>query len=127
MYQKSFTSSYGLYLTLFSSIALGAFALHYPIETGSLFSQLLNPEVLWNIISGIYYIGGIGYAIKSFLCFDKHNENPKLMPLSVPVTLAIVSALLFFLPIIMTTVTGVNFDTSIEHSHSTTGELNTIE
>lgn len=118
MYQKSFSSSYGFYLTLFSSIVLGAMVLHSPEQASSFFSQSwqwlrsLSFQNITDFLSGISYIGGVGFGIKSASKLKEHHETHGKIPLSQPITLGIVAALLLALPTMMANTTECNLGTN---------------
>lgn len=109
MYQKSFLSGYGFYLTLFSSIVLAAMTLHYSTQIGFFFNQQWNAfrslafEGMANFLSGTCYIGGVAFGIKSALKLKEHHDTEGKTPLSISITLALVSALLLSLPAFIAT------------------------
>lgn len=63
--------------------------------TGVVKSQL--PGVA-EVLSALAYVSGIGFGIKAVLKIKEHNESKGQVPLSQPITLAIVAGLLLALP-----------------------------
>ncbi len=63
--------------------------------TGTVKDQM--PGVV-DILSAIAYIAGVGFGIKAALKLKEHNESKGQIPLSQPITLGIVAALLLALP-----------------------------
>lgn len=55
------------------------------------------------VLSAVAYIGGVGFGIKAALKLKEHNESKGQVPLSQPITLGIVAALLLALPSFLTT------------------------
>lgn len=51
-----------------------------------------------DVLSAIAYIAGVGFGIKAALKLKEHNESKGQVPLSQPITLGIVAALLLALP-----------------------------
>jgi len=68
--------------------------------TGVVKSQL--PGVA-EVLSAIAYVSGIGFGIKAVLKIKEHNESKGQVPLSQPITLAIVAGLLLALPTFLQT------------------------
>lgn len=54
-----------------------------------------------DVIGAVSYVAGIGFAVKAALKFKEHNESKGQVPLSQPVTLAVVAAILLMLPTFM--------------------------
>ena len=56
-----------------------------------------------DVLSAVAYVAGVGFGIKSALKLKEHNESKGQVPLSQPITLAIVAALLLALPALLST------------------------
>ena len=56
-----------------------------------------------DVLSGLAYIGGIGFGIKSAMKLKEYNESQGKVPLSTPIMLALVAAILIALPSFLTT------------------------
>lgn len=94
---------------LFTTLAVGAgalmlvepsFAQGLNTVTNNVKSQLPGVN---DVISGVAYIAGIGFGVKAALSFKEHNESKGQVPISKPITLAVVAALLIALPQFLTT------------------------
>ena len=55
-----------------------------------------------DILSIVAYLGGIGFGIKAALKLKEHNESKGQVPISQPITMAVVAALLLALPTLLT-------------------------
>lgn len=64
-----------------------------------------------DVLSAVAYIGGIGFGIKAALKLKEHNESKGQVPLSQPITMAVVAALLLALPTLLTNAKGTVFGT----------------
>ena len=64
-----------------------------------------------NVLSAISYIAGVGFGIKGALKLKEHNESKGQVPISGPITLFIVAAILLALPTMLTTAKGTLFGT----------------
>lgn len=64
-----------------------------------------------DVLSAIAYIAGIGFGIKAALKLKEHNESKGQVPISAPITMAIVAALLLALPSLLSTAKGTVFGT----------------
>lgn len=53
---------------------------------------------LAQLITGIAYLGGLGFAMGSILKFKQHKDNPTQIPIGTPIALLLVAAALMFLP-----------------------------
>jgi hypothetical protein len=62
------------------------------------------------LLQAVSYLAGIGFGIKAALKLKESNENKGQTPLSQPITLGVVAAMLFALPSTMTTATETVFD-----------------
>jgi hypothetical protein len=62
-----------------------------------------------DILSIVAYLGGIGFGIKAALKLKEHNESKGQVPISQPITMAIVAALLLALPTLLTTTKSTLF------------------
>ena len=51
-----------------------------------------------DVMSGLAYIGGVGFGIKSAMKLKEYNEQQGKVPLSTPIMLALVAAILIALP-----------------------------
>lgn len=76
-----------------------------------------------DVLSAVAYIGGIGFGIKAALKLKEHNESKGQIPLSQPITMAVVAALLLALPTLLSNAKGTVFGTG---STSTTLDGSTI-
>ncbi len=76
--------------------------------TGVVKSQL--PGVA-EVLSALAYVSGIGFGIKAVLKIKEHNESKGQVPLSQPITLAIVAGLLLALPSFLETAKSGVFGT----------------
>lgn len=68
--------------------------------TGTVKSQM--PGVA-EVLSAVAYVVGIGFGIKAALKLKEHNESKGQIPLSQPITLGIVAAILLALPSFLST------------------------
>jgi len=80
-----------------------------------------------DILSLISYVGGIGFGVKSALKFKEHNESKGQVPISQPITLAVVAAALLALPTMLTVSKESVFGGDAESSTLESGALHTIE
>ena len=51
-----------------------------------------------DMISGLSFIAGLGLGLKAALSFKAHSETPHIVPISTPMTLAIMGGLMLGLP-----------------------------
>lgn len=86
--------------------------------TGNLLGQF--PGVA-DVMSSLAYIGGIGFGIKAALKLKEYNEAKGQLPISGPITMAIVAALLIALPSLLTTSTQTVFGTGSQKTGLTGG------
>ena len=57
-----------------------------------------NFEGLRTMLSSLAYIAGIGFGLQAALAFKRHNEQPETTPISQPITLMAVAAVVLALP-----------------------------
>lgn len=69
-----------------------------------------------DILSIVAYLGGIGFGIKAALKLKEHNESKGQVPISQPITMAVVAALLLALPSLLTTSKGTIFGSGTQHT-----------
>jgi len=90
----------------------GAMAQGLNDVTGTLMGQMPG---ITDVLSAVAYIAGIGFGIKAALKFKEHNETKgQQVPLSAPITLAAVAAMLIALPTFLTTGTEAVFGVGAE-------------
>ena len=104
------TLAYAVGATALFAVAIDpAMAQDLNTMTSNLKNQL--PGVA-DVLSACAYIGGIGFGIKAALKLKEHNESKgQQVPLSQPITLAVVAALLLALPTLLTNAKGTVFGT----------------
>lgn len=56
-----------------------------------------------DVLSAAAYVGGVGFGIKAALKLKENNESKGQVPLSQPITMAIVAALMLALPTFLAT------------------------
>lgn len=96
-----------------SFIANTAFAQGLNVVTGSLNGQL--PGVV-DTMSAISYIAGVGFGIKCALKLKAHNESKGQIPISEPITLFVVAAILIALPSMLSIATETIFGAGNTHT-----------
>lgn len=79
-----------------------------------------------DILSAVSYLGGIGFGIKAALKLKEHNDSKGQVPLSAPITMAAVAALLIALPTLLTTARGTVFGVGAQSSSLDSGSLRTL-
>jgi hypothetical protein len=142
MSKQSLPLGYGFYLSIFSFILLTALAIHFPAIIFHLYHQLGDNDnnalysnhydMLSDVLSEISYIGGIGFGLKASLKLREFNECEAKMSLSIPIILALTSAILLGLPTFMnvcrdtTLGTNSNINSNI-NSHNQTQTSNIVE
>lgn len=85
------------------AVATGANAADVNTVTSNMLTQLTGVN---DLISAVAYVAGIGFGIKAALKFKEHNETKGQIPLSQPITLAIVAGLLIALPTFLSVAKG---------------------
>lgn len=85
------------------AVATGANAADVNTVTSNMLTQLTGVN---DLISAVAYVAGIGFGIKAALKFKEHNETKGQVPLSQPITLAIVAGLLIALPTFLSVAKG---------------------
>lgn len=80
-------------------LALSFPALSWAFSLGELADNFYAPTVFVTkfILFGCYAVG-VALALTGIMQYKNHQQNPKLVPLSTPITLFIISAILFVLP-----------------------------
>jgi hypothetical protein len=78
------------------------------------------------VLSAASYVGGVGFGIKSALKLKEHNESKGQTPLSQPITLGIVAALLLALPTMLSTAKGSIFGVGSTGTTLDGSTINTI-
>jgi hypothetical protein len=119
MSKQSLQLGYGFYLSFFSLILLTTLAIHFPGATHHLFNQSIdymrhaeNHQKIADFLSAISYIAGVSFGIKAAVKMKEHNETGGKTPLSQPITLGLVAAILIAFPTMMTSATECTFGTS---------------
>lgn len=80
-----------------------------------------------DVLSAVAYIAGIGFGIKAALKLKEHNETKGQVPLSQPMTLGIVAALLLALPSFLTVAKQGVFGAGSKGSSLDSGSMRTID
>ncbi len=80
-----------------------------------------------DLLSAVSYIGGVGFGIKAALKLKEHNENKGQTPLSTPITMGIVAALLIALPTFLKTATETLFGGSSQKTTADGGQMRSIQ
>jgi hypothetical protein len=86
---------------LAAGLALGLPNLAWAFSLGELADNIYAPTafVTQFVIFGCYAVG-IALALAGIMQYKNHKQNPKLVPLSIPITLFILSGILLILPFI---------------------------
>lgn len=79
-----------------------------------------------DLLSAVSYIGGVGFGIKAALKLKEHNESKGQTPLSQPITMGIVAALLIALPTFLKTATETLFGGSSQKTTADGGQMRSI-
>jgi intracellular multiplication protein IcmD len=79
-----------------------------------------------DLISAASYLIGIGFGLKAALKLKEHNESKGQIPLSQPVTLAVVAALLLALPTLLSVSRNSVFGTGSQGSGLDGGDIRQI-
>lgn len=74
------------------------YALAAPTISGVVNNVTEAGSNLAKLITGIAYLGGLGFAMGSILKFKQHKDNPTQIPIGTPIALLLVAAALMFLP-----------------------------
>lgn len=80
-----------------------------------------------DLLSAVSYIGGVGFGIKAALKLKEHNETKGQTPLSQPITMGIVAALLIALPTFLKTATETLFGGSSQKTTADGGQMRSIQ
>ena len=80
-----------------------------------------------DLLSAVSYIGGVGFGIKAALKLKEHNESKGQTPLSQPITMGIVAALLIALPTFLKTATDTLFGGSSQKTTADGGQMRSIQ
>ena len=80
-----------------------------------------------DLLSAVSYIGGVGFGIKAALKLKEHNESKGQTPLSQPITMGIVAALLIALPTFLKTATETLFGGSSQKTTADGGQMRSIQ
>ena len=80
-----------------------------------------------DIFSLVAYVVGVGFGIKAALKFKEHNESKGQIPVSQPITLAVVAALLLALPTLMIMIRDSVMGTGTSNVSIEGGGLNSID
>jgi hypothetical protein len=111
------------------SIAAGTLLLASPAsaQLSTVTTNIIQQfEGLVNVLSGVAYIGGVGFGIKAALKFKEHNETKGQVPLSQPIVMALVAALLIGLPSFIGVVRDSTLGSSAQQSSIQGGAIDTI-
>ena len=76
-----------------------------------------------DLLSAVSYIGGVGFGIKAALKLKEHNETKGQTPLSQPITMGIVAALLIALPTFLKTATETLLGGSSQKTTADGGQM----
>jgi intracellular multiplication protein IcmD len=79
-----------------------------------------------DLISAASYLIGIGFGLKAALKLKEHNESKGQIPLSQPVTLAVVAALLLALPTLLSVSRNSVFGTGSQGTGLDGGDIQNI-
>ena len=80
-----------------------------------------------DLLSAVSYIGGVGFGIKAALKLKEQNESKGQTPLSQPITMGIVAALLIALPTFLKTATETLFGGSSQKTTADGGQMRSIQ
>lgn len=111
------------------SIAAGTLLLASPAsaQLSTVTTNIIQQfEGLVNVLSGVAYIGGVGFGIKAALKFKEHNETKGQVPLSQPIVMALVAALLIGLPSFIGVIRDSTLGSSAQQSSIQGGAIDTI-
>lgn len=111
------------------SIAAGTLLLSSPAsaQLSTVTTNIIQQfEGLVNVLSGVAYIGGVGFGIKAALKFKEHNETKGQVPLSQPIVMALVAALLIGLPSFIGVIRDSTLGSSAQQSSIQQGAMDTI-
>lgn len=83
----------------------------------------LTPQMggIADVLSSIAYLAGIGFGIKAALKLKEHNESKGQVPISAPITMAIVAGLLIALPSLLSMSSEAIFGTGNKKTGLTGG------
>jgi len=117
---------------LFSTVGVGSLLL--VASTGAM-AQGINTVTnnvmgqmpgITDVLSAVAYIAGIGFGIKAALKLREHNETKGQVPISTPITLGVVAALLLALPTFLSTGKEAVFGTGSTGTNVQGGTLRTV-
>lgn len=101
---KKILNKVGLGSLLFAATTGVALAAGTASDAGQIAQRVSDQmDEMSSLLSGIAYIAGIGFGIKGALKLKEHNESKGQVPLSTPIFLFIVAAILVALPSLLTT------------------------
>lgn len=93
------------------------------IITGTILGQTGG---IVDLLSAISYIAGVGFGIKAALKFKEHNESKGQIPISQPITLFAVAAMLLALPTILQIAKEALFGTGSTGTDSDGGNMRSV-
>lgn len=87
-------------LGLVAGLVLGLPTLSWAFSIGELADNIYAPTAFVTkfVIFGCYAVG-IALALAGIMQYKNHQQNPKLVPLSIPITLFVLSGVLLLLPL----------------------------
>jgi MFS-type transporter involved in bile tolerance (Atg22 family) len=94
------------------------------VITGTLKSTATN---VTDILSLVSYVAGVAFGIKAILKFKEHNETKGQVPISQPIVLFVVTALLLSLPSILRLTQEATVGTGTSNVSITDGGLRALE
>ena len=74
-----------------------------------------------DLLSALAYLSGIGFGIKAALKLKEHNESKGQVPISAPITMAVVAGLLISLPSLLNISSEAIFGSGNKKSGLTSG------
>ncbi len=94
------------------------------VITGTLKSTATN---VTDILSLVSYVAGVAFGIKAILKFKEHNETKGQVPISQPIVLFVVTALLLSLPSILKLTQEATVGTGTSNVSIQEGGLKSLE
>ncbi len=124
MDKRKFIASTASFIALGLLMTEPALAQGLNTITGTVKSQI--PGVA-EVLSAIAYVAGVGFGIKAVLKLKEHNESKGQVPLSQPITMAIVAGLLLALPTFLQTAKQGVFGTGSKGTTLDGGNIRSID
>lgn len=106
--KKNILKTLGLFAITATALVVGDVAMAQDLNAVTTQVKGQLPGVA-DLISAVAYVAGIGFALKAGFKLKEHNESKGQIPLSQPITLAIVAALCLGLPTLLSNAKGTIF------------------